>query len=57
MNNKEVSALLKELELYLTMYPKYKACHANMKRYDRMIAEIIKALKHRGADSPDEEEV
>lgn len=57
MNNKEVSALLKELEIYLTMYPTYKACHANMKRYDRMIAAIIKALKHRGADSPDEEEV
>lgn len=57
MTNKQVSDLLNELEFYLKMYPTYKAYHANMKEVDRMIATIIRQLKHRGADSPDENEV
>lgn len=53
MTRQEVEGLLAELSYYLKIYPTLRAHHADMREFDREIAEAVRKLKTRGADTPD----
>lgn len=52
MTKDEVNRLLAELSYYLEIYPTLKAHHADMRAFDKEIAEAVRILKTRGADTP-----
>lgn len=42
------------LNMLLREYPQARAFHCNMKQYDKTIQYIVKQLKNREPDEPDE---
>lgn len=52
MTKDEVTRKLAELSYYLEIYPTLKAHHADMRVFDKEIAESVRILKTRGADTP-----